>query len=92
MSSKKINITIPEEDLKEIDKFCREERVSKSWLIREAASVYISEVKEKKELDRKKKDLEWAIEASKLLREKSKGFKNSKKGSQVIRKFRDREH
>lgn len=90
MSSKKINITIPEENLREIDEFCKSEDVSKSWLIREAASQYIATVKEKKELDRKRKDMEWAQEASKKLREKSEGFYNGKKGFEVIRESRDR--
>lgn len=90
MSSKKINITIPEENLREIDEFCKSEDVSKSWLIREAASQYIATIKEKKELDRKRKDMEWAQEASKKLREKSEGFYNGKKGFEVIRESRDR--
>ena len=90
MNSKKINITIPEESLREIDEFCKSEDVSKSWLIREAASQYIATVKEKKELDRKRKDMEWAQEASKKLREKSDGFYNGKKGFEVIRESRDR--
>jgi len=90
MSSKKINITIPEENLREIEEFCKSEDVSKSWLIREAASQYIATIKEKKELDRKRKDMEWAQEASKKLREKSEGFYNGKKGFEVIRESRDR--
>jgi len=90
MSSKKINITIPEENLREIDDFCKSEDVSKSWLIREAASQYIATVKEKKEMDRKRKDMEWAQEASKKLREKGEGFYNGKKGFEVIRESRDR--
>ena len=90
MNSKKINITIPEENLREIDEFCKSEDVSKSWLIREAASQYIATIKEKKELDRKRKDMEWAQEASKKLREESEGFYNGKKGFEVIREFRDR--
>jgi len=91
MNSKKINITIPEDNLKEIDEFCKSEDVSKSWLIREAASQYIATVKEKKELDRKRKDMEWAREASRELRDKSIGFHDGKKGFEVIRESRDRE-
>jgi len=68
MSSKKINITIPEDNLKEIDEFCNSENISKSFLIREAAAQYIAAVKENKELDRKRKDMEWAREASRKLR------------------------
>ena len=90
MNSKKINITIPEDNLKEIEEFCNSENISKSFLIREAAAQYIAEVKEKKEMERKKKDMEWALEASKKLREKSEGFCNGKKGFEVIRESRDR--
>ncbi|MBN2073878.1 MAG: CopG family transcriptional regulator [Actinobacteria bacterium] len=90
MTSKKINFTIPEENLKEIEEFCKDEKVSKSWLIREAASRYICAVKEKRELDRKIKDMVWAQETSKKLREKSKGFRNNKRGFEVIRESRDR--
>jgi len=90
MSSKKINITIPEENLREIDEFCKSEDVSKSWLIREAATQYIAEVKEKKVMEKKKKDMEWAREASKNLRDKNMGFHKDKKSYEVIRESRDR--
>ncbi len=90
MNSKKINITIPENNLKEIEEFCESEDVSKSWLIREAATQYIATVKEKKESDRKREDMEWAREASRNLRNKSIGFHNGKKGYEVIRESRDR--
>jgi metal-responsive CopG/Arc/MetJ family transcriptional regulator len=62
MSSKRINITIPEENLKEINKFCSEEKMSKSQLIREAASQYIASIKELKEKEQRRRDVEWAIE------------------------------
>jgi len=90
MNSKKINITIPENNLKEIEEFCESEDVSKSWLIREAATQYIATVKEKKELDRKREDMEWAREASRNLRNRSNGFQKGKKGHEVIRESRDR--
>jgi metal-responsive CopG/Arc/MetJ family transcriptional regulator len=90
MTSKKINITIPEDNLKEIEEFCKSEDMSKSFLIREAATRYIADVNEKKEIERKKKDMEWAWEASRNLRDKSKGFHKGKKGYEVIRESRDR--
>ena len=90
MNSKKINITIPEDNLKEIEEFCKSEDISKSFLIREAATRYIASIKEKKESDRKRKDMEWAREASRNLRNKSTGFQKSKKGYEVIRESRDR--
>ena len=91
MNSIKINITIPEANLKEIEEFCSEEGVTRSWLIREPTSTYITEIKEKKELERKRKEMEWAAKASKELRDKGSGFKDGKKGAQIIREFRDKE-
>ncbi len=91
MNSKKINITIPEDNLNEIEQFCSKENISKSWLIREACAVYIADINKKREIERKRKDMEWAAMASKKLRNKSAGFEGKKKGSQIIRKFRDRE-
>jgi metal-responsive CopG/Arc/MetJ family transcriptional regulator len=92
MGSKKINITIPEKNLKEINEFCNEEGLTKSFLIREATISYIAGVKQKKEIERKKKDIEWAIETSKRIRQKKGGFKDGKKGYQVIRESRDKDH
>jgi metal-responsive CopG/Arc/MetJ family transcriptional regulator len=92
MNSKKINITIPEENLEEINQFCDEEGLTKSFLIREATASYIADIREKKELEKKRKDIEWAIETSKRLRQKRGGFKNNKKGSRVVRESRDRDH
>ena len=90
MNSKKINITIPEKNLEEINDFCKSEDVSKSWLIREAASQYIATIKEKKLLDKKRKNMKWAQEASRKLRGDSEGFRNGEKGSEIIRESRDR--
>ncbi|GAH54839.1 unnamed protein product, partial [marine sediment metagenome] len=42
MGVKRINITIPEKNLKEINEFCATEKMSKSQLIREAAAQYIT--------------------------------------------------
>jgi len=92
MGSKKINITIPEKNLKEIDDFCNEEGLTKSFLIREATTSYIADIREKKEFERKNKDIEWAIETSKRLRQKKGGFKGNKKGHQIIRESRDKDH
>lgn len=92
MSSKKINITIPEKNLKAINEFCDEEGLTKSFLIREAATSYIADIRKKKEVEKKKKEIEWAIETSKRLRQKKSGFEDNKKGYQVIRESRDRDH
>jgi len=90
MPSKKINITIPEKNLKEINEFCISEKVSKSWLIREAASQYITGVKKNRELEKKKKDMEWAAKTMEKLRGKSNGFTDGKTASEVIREFREK--
>ena len=90
MTSKKINITIPEKNLKEINNFCVSEKISKSWLIREATSQYIASISKKRELEKKKKDMEWAAETMKDLREKNAGFADGKTGAEVIREFRDK--
>ena len=91
MNSKKINITIPEDNLKEMEKFCNSEGITKSFLIREATASYIADIMKKKELEKKKKEIEWAIETSRRLRKKKGGFKDNKKGFQVIRESRDRD-
>ena len=92
MNSKKINITIPEDNLKEIEEFCHKEGVSKSFLIREAAVAYIAKVKEERELEKKRSEMQWAVDASKKLRDKSAGFKDGKKGARIIRQSRDEGH
>ena len=90
MASEKINITIPEEILRKINEFCIREKVSKSWLIREAASQYIANVKKSRELEKKRKDMEWAAKKMEKLRKKSTGFIDGKTGTEVIREFRER--
>ncbi|MBM3704998.1 MAG: ribbon-helix-helix protein, CopG family [Actinobacteria bacterium] len=89
MNSKKINITIPEDNLEEIEEFCHAEGVSKSFLIREASIAYISKIKEERQLQKKREEMQWTVNATKKLRDKSTGFKEGKKGLQVIRQSRD---
>lgn len=48
MNPKKINITIPEKILREINEFCEEEGMTRSLLIRKAATSYIAAIREKK--------------------------------------------
>ena len=91
MNSKKININIPEDNLKVIEEFCDTEGVSKSFLIREASVAYIAKVKEERELEKKRNEMQWALNASKKLRDKSAGFKDGKKGLDIIRQSRDGE-
>lgn len=89
MSSKRINITIPEENLKEINKFCSEEKMSKSQLIREAAAQYIASIKELKKKEQRRKDVEWAIRMQDKIRAKSKSFPSGKSAVEIIREYRD---
>ena len=89
MIMKKINITIPEENLKKINDFCKNENINKSSFIREAAARYISNITRQREEEQKSKDMKWARETMEKLRKKSKGFINSKSSSEIIRKFRD---
>jgi metal-responsive CopG/Arc/MetJ family transcriptional regulator len=81
----RVNITIPEENLKEIDDFCLDEKITRSQLIREASLGFISGKTETKmrnqiDIDRKK-----AIEIAKEFRKTS----SMKNGAEIIRKFRD---
>ncbi len=90
MTSKKINITIPEKNLREINEFCASENISKSLLIREATSKYITGVRKERELEEKRKEMEWAVKTMEKLRKKSSGFTGRKTGAEVIREFREK--
>ena len=90
MSLKKINITLPEENLNIINEFCVSEKVNKSSLIREATSQYITGIKEKRELDKKNQEMKWAAETMEKLRKKSRGFTDGKNGADIIREFREK--
>ena len=72
--TKRINISISDKYLKEIEDFCRCEKISKSFLIREATSQYISAVREEKLKEQVRKDRLHAMQIQKRLREKSKPF------------------
>ena len=89
MGSKRINITIPEENLKEINKFCDEEKMNKSQLIRKATVQYMASVKELREAEKKKKDMLWAMEIQDKIRVKSKSFPSGKSAVEIIREYRD---
>lgn len=89
MKAKRINITIPEENLREINEFCISEKINKSWLIREATSQYIADIKEQKEIEKKKRDMEWAAKMMEKLRKKKITFRGGKTAEEVIREFRD---
>ena len=90
MGVKRINITIPEEDLKEINEFCVTEKMGKSQLIREAAAQYIASIKELKKKEQRRKDIERAMKIQEQLRAKSKNFPSGKSAVEEIREWRDR--
>jgi len=74
MTTKRINISISDKYLKEIEDFCRSEKISKSLLIREATAQYISSAKEEREKEQQRKGRLDAMQIQKRLREKSKPF------------------
>lgn len=90
MSLKKINITLPEKNLKVMNEFCASEKINKSSFIREAASQYIANIKNIRELEKKNKEMKWAAETMEKLRNKSKGFIGGKNGAEIIREFREK--
>ncbi|MCL4385843.1 MAG: ribbon-helix-helix protein, CopG family [Cyanobacteria bacterium] len=88
MKAKRINITIPGEDLKEINEFCIEEGIGKSQLVREAAVKYIANIKEQKKMEKRKQEIESAVKVIGELRKKVK-FKNNKTAAEMVRELRD---
>jgi metal-responsive CopG/Arc/MetJ family transcriptional regulator len=88
MSYKRINITILEEDLDKINQYCNEVNISKSYLIREAAITYVTDMQKQKEIEKKKKEIAGAIEAIDNIKEKIK-FNNSKTSEEMVREIRD---
>jgi len=72
MTTKKINISMSDKYLKEIKDFCRSEKISKSFLIREATAQYISSFKKEREKEQQRKDRLEAMQIQERLREKSK--------------------
>jgi len=84
----RINLTIPEENLNQIDEFCKNENMNRSEFVREAASDFIALKTEIKKDQKKKRDMAKAIEMMEEIRKKS----TFTGGSEVIRKFRDERH
>jgi len=89
MNSKRINITMPEEDLEKINEFCAEEKMNRSQLVRESTKQYIAGMKELKEKEQKRKNIERAIKIQDEIRQKSKSFPSRKSAVEIIREYRD---
>jgi metal-responsive CopG/Arc/MetJ family transcriptional regulator len=81
----RINITIPEENLKDIDKFCNDESITRSEFIRESSLDFLSYKVQEREREKIRKDRKKAIEIADKFR-KSSSLKN---GTGIIRRFRD---
>ena len=90
MSSKRINITMPEKDIEKINEFCAEEKMNRSQLIRESTKQYIASIRELKEKEQRRKNIEWAIKMQDKIRQKSKSFPSGKSAAEEIREWRDR--
>jgi len=58
----KINISIPQEILEEIDALSKEENMTRSELIRKAFQTYVEVLTEKKRERKKRKGIEKAVE------------------------------
>ncbi len=89
MSSKRINITMPEKDIEKINEFCAEEKMNRSQLIRESTKQYIASIRELKEKEQRRKNIEWAIKMQDKIRQKSKSFPSGKSAVEIIREYRD---
>jgi metal-responsive CopG/Arc/MetJ family transcriptional regulator len=89
MKYKRINITISENDLNKINEFCSDEKLSKSFIIREATINYIVQKETEKKLQARRKNIENAIKIQDKLRMSSK-FKTNKSADQLIRELRDK--
>ena len=89
MSSKRINITMPEKDIEKINEFCAEEKMNRSQLIRESTKQYIASIRELKEKEQRRKNIEWAIKIQDKIRQKSKSFPSGKSAVEIIREYRD---
>ena len=89
MNSKRINITMPEKDLEKINEFCAEGKMNRSQLIRESTKQYIASIRELKEKEQRRKNIEWAIKIQDKIRQKSRSFPSGKSAVEIIREYRD---
>ena len=66
----KINITLPNDYLKKIDEFIKEEKTNRSQFIREATEHYIEELKKQRDMEKRRVEIEEAIRIQDEFREK----------------------
>ena len=70
MKMEKINITLPNDYLKKLDGFIREEKKNRSQFIREATEHYMEEIKEQRALEKRRAEIAEAIRIQDDFREK----------------------
>lgn len=56
----------------------------------EASSQSTADINEKRELEKKSKEMNWAAGTMKKLRKKSRGFTDGKSGVEIIRELREK--
>ena len=66
----KINITLPNDYLKKLDEFIKEERTNRSKFIREATEHYIEELKKQRAMEKRRAEIAEAIRIQDEFREK----------------------
>ena len=82
---RKINITLPEEELRRIDDFARKDSFSRSGFIRQAARFYIEEAKQKEKEKKRRQRMREAARNIHKLRKKAGNWD----GASEIRKWRE---
>lgn len=81
----RINLTIPEENLNQIDEFCKGENISRSEFVREASSSFMAFKTKEKDKEKIREDRLKAMQMMAEFRKKS----TFTGGTEIIRKFRD---
>lgn len=82
----KINISVPDEFLEEMDKLKEEENISRSELLRKAVGIYGEILEQRKREEQRIKSIKEAIRVQDSLREKSGAWD----GVKEVRKWRSK--
>ena len=70
MKMEKINITLPNDYLKKLNEFIKEEKTNRSRLIREATEHYMEEIKEQRAQEKRRAEITEAIKIQDEFRKK----------------------
>lgn len=65
----KVNVSIPDDLLAEVDALAEELHLSRSGLVKEATARYVTRIREEKERAERRESIESAIEAGRVLGE-----------------------